>query len=290
MNARAAARDRPEAALSSYRLLPVRSTVGIVAGLLAISAVGWIYTIGEADSMSGMVSGLGQVGHLMPDTMGIASFFAMWVAMMAAMMCPTLGPVVLVHRAVLRQRHEGLGATVAFVTGYLAVWWLAGLVYLLPYLWFRDLAPATGDSRWLPWLAAAVLVTAGAYQFTRRKTHCRESCGSPRMFVAGHDRGPGTGAAFRLGVSNGLHCLGCCAGLMAVLLVVGLMNLVWMVALSVVFLAEKHWRRAPGLGQVVGAALIVVGLAVAVWPDTLPTISGTRPKPSNVTGMGDMKM
>jgi len=284
------ASDEPEAPLSSYRLLPPSPTVAIVTALVAIAAAGWLYTIYQADSMSDMVTGLGQVGHRMPDTMGIVVFGVMWVAMMVAMMCPTLAPVVLAHRAVLRRRHEGVGATVAFVAGYLTMWWLVGLVYLVPYLWFRNLPAGAGDSRWLPALAGAILVAAGAYQFTRRKSHCQQSCAAPQAFVAGHDPGPGTLAAFRLGVANGTHCLGCCAALMAVLLVVGLMNLGWMLALSLVFLAEKHWRRAHSLGRAVGATLIVVGLAVAIWPDVLPTISGTSPTSKPPTNMQNMKM
>jgi len=71
--------------------------------------------------MSDMVSGLGQVGHLMPDSMAVTGFLLMWVAMMAAMMCPTLAPVVLAHRAALRRRDEGPLSSVTFVAGYLAV-------------------------------------------------------------------------------------------------------------------------------------------------------------------------
>jgi len=281
--------DPSEAALGSYRLLPAVPTAAIVTALLLVAAAGWVYTVNQVDSMSDMVTGLGQVGHLMPDTMAVTGFFAMWVAMMAAMMCPTLAPVVLAHRAALRRRNEGLFSSATFVAGYLTVWSLVGLVYLVPYLWFRGLPVDAGSSRWLPVLAGAVLVAAGAYQFTRRKALCQEACSSPQAFVAGHDAGPGAGKAFMTGVANGRHCLGCCAGLMAVLLVVGLMNLVWMVALSLVFLTEKHWRRASGLGRVVGTGLIALGLVVAIWPGVLPPISGTSDKPPP-TGMGGMKM
>lgn len=279
--------DKPEAPLTSYRLLPPSPTAVIVAALAVLAAGGWLYTVRQADSMSDMATGLGQIGHRMPDTMSVVVFGVMWVAMMAAMMCPTLGPVVLAHRALAQRREEAMGSTVAFVAGYLGVWWLVGLVYLIPYLWLRHLPASAGDSRWLPALAGAILVAAGAYQFTHRKSHCQRSCASPQAFVTGHDPGPGTAGAFRLGVSNGIHCLGCCAALMTVLLVVGLMNLGWMLALSLVFVAEKHWRRAVGFGRVVGALLIVIGLAVAIWPDVLPTISGTSPtsKPSNMNNM-----
>jgi len=290
MSGRHGVEDPAEDALSSYRLLPAGPTATVVVVLAATAAVGWFLTARQAWSMSDMATGLGQVGHLMPDTMGVVVFFTMWVAMMVAMMCPSLGPVVLAHRNMLRHRREGAASTVAFVAGYLAVWSAAGVVYLVPYLWFRRLPAEAAGSRWLPALAGAVLVAAGAYQFTRRKNHCRRSCASPQAFVADNDTGPGLGRAFRTGAINGVHCLGCCAGLMAVLLVVGLMNLVWMAALSVVFFAEKHWRRASGLGQLVGATLIAVGLVVAVWPNVLPKISGTRPTPSNVSDMGTMKM
>jgi predicted metal-binding membrane protein len=74
---------------------------------------------------------------------------------------------------------------------------------------------------------------------------------------------------------------------MAVLVVVGLMNLVWMAAIALVFLAEKNWRHAVGLTKFVGVGLLAVGIAVIAWPGILPTLSGAAKAAKH---MDQMKM
>jgi len=61
--------------------------------------------------------------------------------------------------------------------------------------------------------------------------------------------------------------------MMAVLVVVGLMNLVWMAAIAFVFLAEKNWRGGVWLTRVAGAGVAAIGVAVAIMPSVLPAIS-----------------
>src|SRR5947208_1520452 len=90
-----------------------------------------------------------------------------------------------------------------------------------------------------------------------------------------HDFGSGLRGAYREGVSHGLYCLGCCWALMAVLFVVGLMNLAWMAGVAIVFLAEKNWRRGVGLTYIVGAAIAFLGIAVMVHPALLTTVAHT---------------
>ncbi len=297
--------ETPDTPIASYRLLATGPTVMIVALLAVLTAVAaWITArdvesmsamggsmsgMADGTSMSGMVNGLGDVGRKMPNDMGFVSFMRMWAPMMTAMMAPAVIPVVLAHRSLLRLRNEGFVSTAAFVAGYLAVWSLLGAAFFLPFLWFRDLASDAADSRWLPALAGAILVLAGAYQFTRRKTHCQGACCTPQATVAGQDAGPGAFGGFRTGAAHGVHCLGCCWALMTVLLVVGLMNLVWMVALALVFLAEKHWRQALRAGQAVGVGLVLLGLAVAVRPSLLPTISGNTAERAPMDDRGTMR-
>jgi predicted metal-binding membrane protein len=97
--------------------------------------------------MSGTITGLGQVGTHMPNTMGSLAFMVMWLGMMAAMMLPAVGPVVLAQRMVVRNRGEGAVTSPAFVASYLAVCLLMGVVPLLA---------AIGDLkvRSLPWRPA----------------------------------------------------------------------------------------------------------------------------------------
>ncbi|MGI9121165.1 MAG: DUF2182 domain-containing protein [Acidimicrobiales bacterium] len=182
----------------------------------------------------------------------------------------------LAHRLVLRQRQEGVVSSVAFVAGFLAVWSLVGVIYVLPFLWFRGLAADVADEWWPPIVAGATLILAGGYQLSRRKSHCQRACCAPLALVLDHDAGRGTTNSLRTGLDHGVHCLGCCWALMAVLLVVGLMNLVWMIGLSLLFVVAKHWRQALVVGRVVGVALIILGFGVMAWPGLLHAVSGPR--------------
>ena len=290
----ATADDTPRDTLSIFSARITTLTIGWLVGL---AGVAWWSTVRQANSMSDMVSGLGQVGARAPNDMTVPVFLGMWVAMMVAMMFPTIAPFVLAHRMVVKKRGEGELPTVAFVGGYLAVWSLIGIVPLIGFLAFRNLAADAADSRWLPTLAGAILVVAGGYQFTRWKALCLRHCRTPLSFLMTHDFGGGARSAFKAGLNHGAYCFGCCWALMAVLVVVGLMNLVWMAAIAIVFLLEKNWKHGVALTKIVGAGLIGLGLAVIVSPDILPNIAGAAGDAGGTMGemrdpmMGDnMKM
>jgi len=156
--------------------------------------------------------------------------------------------------------------TVAFGAGYLVIWASVGVLPLASLIGFRQVAHA---SAWIDRTGGAVILLAGVYQFTDWKQTCLRACRSPLTFLATHDFGRGSAGAFRAGVSHGLYCLGCCWALMAVLFVVGLMNLTWMAAIAVVFLAEKNWRGGVGLTKVVGTVVLAFGIAVLIHPSLL---------------------
>ena len=69
------------------------------------------------------------------------------------------------------------------------------------------------------------------------------------MYYAGYK---GRGRDLRVGLHHGATCVGCCWGLMIVLVAVGVMNLAVMAALAVVIFAEKLWRYGKPFGQAVG--------------------------------------
>jgi predicted metal-binding membrane protein len=250
-----------------------RAYLTVVIALLAISLLAWQSTIDQSISMRGMVMGLGQIGWLGQGDMGPIVFFGMWVTMMVAMMLPTIAPMVLAHLAVTRQRQRGAQATLAFVAGYLLVWSAIGLVPFLAYKAIAQIDGAAGAPAWLATLAGAILIAAGAYQFTRWKRVCFDHCQSPLAFVATHDFGGGVPGALRAGALHGAFCLGCCWALTAVLLAVGLMNLVWMVAIFAIFVIEKTWRHGLIVAKIAGIILIALGIAVMARPTLLATIS-----------------
>jgi predicted metal-binding membrane protein len=202
---------------------------------------------------------MGMGGMAMMDA-GV--FLLTWLVMMVAMMFPSVAPIVLAHASVVRSRGEGVLPTVAFVAGYLTVWTAAGLV---PLAAFQFLNSSLGMSlgTWLPRLGGAVIVLAGAYQLTPLKDVCLRACRSPLGFVLTHDFGGGAPSAARAGLSHGLYCLGCCWALMAVLAVLGLMNIAWMAAFAAVFFLEKNWRGGVQLSKAVGVFCIAAGIVVS---------------------------
>src|ERR1700730_5162465 len=151
---------------AAWRLLEARSTVAVAAPLVALGLVGWYLTVRQAGDMSGMVTGLGQIGTYMPNDMALPAFMAMWLWMMVAMMLPAIGPVVLAQRVLVRARGDGWPASAVFVAAYLGVWLIAGLIPLLAFLGFRNLPVAAESVPWLPMVGGGVLLIAGAYQFT----------------------------------------------------------------------------------------------------------------------------
>jgi predicted metal-binding membrane protein len=271
--------ERPR---SAFVVLQRRMTIGIVGLLVVLAGVSWWNTTGNVRDMSGMVQGIAQVGRDMPFEMSAGLFLGMWVAMMVAMMFPTIAPIVLLHRSVVLRRGEGPAPTVAFTGGYLVVWSLIGLVPLAALIGFRHIAH---QSAWVARAGGGVLVIAGLYQFTSWKSTCLKACRSPLSFLMTHDFGSGARRAFKVGVSHGLYCLGCCWALMAVLFVVGLMNLAWMVGIAIVFLAEKNWRRGVGLTYIVGATIALLGIAVIVHPTLLTTVAHTTMNTGGSMGM-----
>jgi predicted metal-binding membrane protein len=259
---------------SAYSVLERRVTFATVATLLVLSGLSWWYTVGRAQDMTGMVQGLAGVGTSMPFDMSLGLFMAMWLAMMVAMMFPTVAPIVLLHRMIMRRQDKGVASSAVFASGYLVVWVAVGLVPFVVLLGFRQVA---NGSSWVEMAAGAVLVVCGGYQFTPWKDTCLQACRTPLSFLVTHDFGRGHVATLRTGFSHGLYCLGCCWALMAVLFVVGLMNLAWMAVIAVIFLAEKNWRFGVGLTKIVGTLVIALGVAILIHPSLLHSVVSIAP-------------
>src|SRR5437764_3509763 len=124
MNDIAAARE-PR---SAFGVLTRRVTIALVAILVGLAAVSWWRTVENAHDMKSMVQGVAQVGRDMPFDISAGLFLSMWVAMMVAMMFPTIAPIALLHRSVVRRRGGGAAPTVAFVSAYVALGSIIGLV------------------------------------------------------------------------------------------------------------------------------------------------------------------
>ncbi|OLD06610.1 MAG: hypothetical protein AUI87_02385 [Actinobacteria bacterium 13_1_40CM_3_66_19] len=233
------------------------ASVALVAALLVCAAVAWLITISQAGSI-----GMGGMAML-----SAGLFLVTWLVMMVAMMFPSVAPMTLTFASFSRSRGEGYLPAALFVLGYIAVWTVSGLVPLavqqaVTQIWMTP-------PSWLPRAGGAVIIVAGIYQFTPLKDTCLRACRSPLGFLLTHNFSAGLPAAVKAGASHGIYCLGCCWALMAVLAVIGLMNIAWMAVIAAVFFIEKNGRRGELLPRAVGVACVLAGLAVAAWPAIL---------------------
>ena len=238
----------------------------LAAVLLGLAALAW-WSAGRR--MTGMSSsGL--------DLGGLGFYLGLWVVMMAAMMFPSIAPMVVVYDRLRSARRAqdpgapGIAGTALFVGGYLLTWIGAGL--------FAYAVIALGDAvdaGMLAWdragreAVAATVLLAAAYQATPVKDLCLRHCRGPFSFVLEHWRG-GKGGALRMGVRHGAWCTGCCWALMATLFAVGLMSLGWMAFVAALIAIEK---LLPGpTSRVVAVVLVLLGLAVLFTPELVPGV------------------
>ena len=266
-------RVTPERERSAFAALSWRIHLAVVGVLLALSAIAWVRTVNDARSMSGMVMGLGQVGSLAGGSMSAGIFLAMWADHDGGHDASHRRPDSAGAPRHPRRRGGGFFPTIVFIIGYLAVWFASGVPALFRLLWLSRLAAEAAQSQWLSLLAGSIFMFAGTYQFTGWKQVCLDKCQSPFAFIVTHDFDGGVRSALRAGLWHGVFCLGCCWALMIVLLVVGVMNLAWMVGFFLVFLVEKSWKHGLLVARVAGAALVVLGVMVIVEPTLLPRIS-----------------
>ncbi len=190
--------------------------------------------------------------------------FSMWFVMMVAMMIPAVAPVALLHARVTAKAPRHSPSTGLFLAGYLIVWALFSLVAVLLQLVLEtgDAMTAMGMTLSNQWLAGGVLLAAGFYQLSPWKNTCLSHCRNPAEFIARHHRsGP-----LAMGIIHGSYCVGCCWLLMLLLFAGGIMNLLWIAALTLIVAAEKllpHGRAVARVGGVVflvwGAAILIAG-------------------------------
>jgi len=207
--------------------------------------------------------GMGDPSTLHPWTaLDAALTFAMWAVMMVGMMLPSATPMTLIYAGVVRKAaRDGsvLPPTAVFVAGYLCAWTLfsgaatASQWALEQAALLSPMLVATS-----PRLGAGLLIAAGAWQLTPWKDVCLARCRNPVHFFAQNFRS-GVRGALRLGFRYGLYCLGCCWLIMGLLFVGGVMNLLWIAALTLFVLAEKVFARGVWGGRVAGIAMIAFG-------------------------------
>ena len=236
-------------------------------GLIAVAALAWIYLWRAAQSMGAMP--MGQMSAGMPGAWSMEAFvatFLMWSVMMCGMMLPSAAPAILLYTRMVRGNAERgivLGSVWLFVAGYLAAWSGFSVAATVLQLALRDtsLLSARMVSANL-WLSSGILVAAGIYQWLPIKTVCLDKCRSPLTFFLSRWK-PGRAGSLQMGWEHGWTCVGCCWALMLILFVAGVMNLLWVAAISGFVFVEKVLPASARTTRVAGAGLVLCGLAVA---------------------------
>lgn len=198
----------------------------------------------------------------------------MWFGMMAAMMLPVSIPWVRVLVSLSARDGRGsrpaaggevaawlgrIRSGVLFLAGYMSVWMLFSLAAAAVQFWLGERIALAGGSP----LAGAVLVGAGLYQLSPVKAACLRHCRNPLTYFLTRWR-DGPRGALGMGWGHGLWCLGCCWALMALALVLGVMNLLWMAVLATVVFIENVAPGGAVAGRIAGVGLVVWGLVVWV--------------------------
>ena len=254
---------------SPVAALPGRDRLLISTCIILITAVAWVYLVHldrQMSSSTAYETMMAQMGMTMdrPWTAADVFFtFVMWAVMMVGMMSGAAAPVLLLFAAAARSRTRERDlplAPVMFGLGYITVWvGFSACAAVAQWALHQAamLSPTMTASS--PHLAGVILIAAGAYQLTPVKGACLAHCRSPLGFLMTNWR-DGTLGALRMGVRHGAYCLGCCWALMCVLFVVGVMNLVWVAALTGFVLLEKAGPAGTVAARVAGVAMLIVGV------------------------------
>ncbi len=274
-----------------------RPKIVAITGLLCLVALGWIYLglmvaqmvphldMSDAGPGMGIFNRISQwvdlgdfnraviaiipgAGLLHITSLGMGWFTTagfltlMWTAMATAMMVPTAAPMISSYLQICETAAAKSIRTVSplvLIAGYISVWIAFSITAALAQtamMYVSIISPAMVASH--KGLAALLLIFAGIYQFTELKQACLNKCRSPLSFFFANwsDR---TGDIFKLGLRQGVFCLGCCWALMLIMFVAGVMNVIWMVLLTVLMVAEKTVTQADPLRRIAGFGLIAWG-------------------------------
>ncbi|WP_270730166.1 DUF2182 domain-containing protein [Shimia sp. Alg240-R146] len=206
----------------------------------------------------------------MPMYMPMANFgplFAMWAIMMAAMMLPTMVPTLTNYQRLMVSADGTWAGWAGVLLGYFVVWvgFAAAIAGVQLALLFGGVIDMLGIAK-SPWVAGALMIAVGAFQFTRAKEVCHGVCHSPMSYFLGHWK-TGFGGGVRMGLGLGAFCVGCCWGFMALGFVGGVMNLLWMGLATLFMVLEKLPQIGHRVTKPMGVVLIIGGGVICAFPN-----------------------
>lgn len=239
--------------------------VVLLSGLYTVFGIGMDMSAVDMTRMAGPVGAPMQMGA---DPVWTPAYtvliFLMWWIMMIAMMTPSAAPVLLLFTAIKKAGSRPAQApllSLLFLSGYLLAWGAfsaaaTALQWGLETVGLSDGPMMSLSSRAF---AGALLLAAGAYQFTPYKHACLLHCRMPVHFLTAHHR-TGLAGAVLMGAHHGAYCLGCCWALMLLLFAGGIMNLYWIAGIALYVLAEKRLAHVRLFVPAAGILLMLAGV------------------------------
>ena len=265
-------------ATSAFEGFLKRDRLVVLASLIALGALAWLYLaylaagMERMDGIAGRLMGMparNAIGAMQDPR--IAAFInfvllsTMWIIMMIGMMLPSAVPTILLFAALERKRTppRPYARMTLFVAGYFVVWSAFSIAAAVLQTALSSAGQISMQMVLTSGLAGGiVLILAGLYEFSPLKGRCLSHCRSPLDWIAHHQR-PGSLGALQMGMNHGLYCLGCCWMLMSLLFVGGVMNLLWVAVIAAVVLVEKLLPGGPMAAKLAGGALVLFGAYVA---------------------------
>ena len=258
-----------EAALRRDRYVVAAALMLVTA--MAWAYVGWLAAGMDMDMTPEQMAAMAAPAFKPWTPTYFALMLLMWVVMMVGMMTPSAAPMILLYARVGRQaatQGKPFAATGWFAAGYLLAWAGFSVAATLAQ-WFLERAMLLSSMTEIAsnLLGGILLVAIGIYQWTPLKYACLDQCQSPLSFIQQHGGFRREASlSMRLGAMHGAYCVGCCWALMALLFVGGVMNLLWIAAITILVLLEKIVRAGRTLPRVAGIGLIVAGIWLLVNP------------------------
>ena len=278
---------------TQFQQAPLKDRMVVYIGVAIVLLISWFYILGmgwhmntlpfientsmnmDMDKSIGMEPGIiGSVLTWMPPSNGLWAMsdfillFLMWSVMMVAMMTPSILPMLFLFttlNAKNRANEKETSSVMILLFGYLSSWILFSLVITFPeYVMHQTglLNPMMEPTH--AYIGSIVLCLAGIYQFTPFKEACLTVCQSPLSFLMNNWKDGNLGT-FLIGYKHGFYCIGCCWALMLTLFALGVMNIMWVMILTVFVLFEKLSYKRPLLyRRVTGFVFISWGIFLSL--------------------------
>jgi predicted metal-binding membrane protein len=265
----------------------------ILISLISIAAISWVFSNYQPDMMKAMMT---------YDPIAVSLFTISWTVGMAAMMFPSITPMVLLYNRLIRASGDGRDNTkddmshalvvewdestrrnlpspiffhsflnIIFVGSYLAIWAITGIALLLAWsILMNNLLIHFETKQQFQIVYGIILIGSGIYQFTSLKRKCLGYCESPKSFFMKR-WSAGVAGARKMGTYHGLSCLGCCWPYFLIMVALGWMNLFWMGLFACIIFGEKMWSRGGiWIARSTGIGLAVIGIMAMLGFVTIP--------------------